>query len=516
VSECVMSTASTTSTISPASTELAGSLREVVLAGPGARRAVPEDVAAHPLRVLASPARVRAAVAAGTEAVPGPAGTAGPPRRRTRSLPAVVTTVLVLGLCLFSGEGYGAVLARLWPLLGWLHPALLLGPVVSAPALSQARARLPVGVLRAIFQASAEQAAALLSTPALSTLPGVRVFGLLATAVDGTVFDLAGTDDLKARYATPAGGRYPQARVVTLIACGTRQVLAAESDSIAVSEQRLWDRLVGHLKPGTINLADRNFFSMHRWHIAAATGAHLIWRVKNGVNSLPATVIETMSDGSQRVRLRESDGMLSRRRKTTGEKTAPRLDDITARLVEFTVTVTDEAGRARTSRFRVLTTLLDPDAYPAEAIAACYARRWQVELVYKTIKSTLRGVGRRLRGQTPDLAEQELWGLLAVYNALAGHAVATAVDLAVDPHEISFTAVLRATRDHLTAGTAACPGCGRHATPADLHAVIAAAPRNRTDRQRTAPRTAKDRQTEHARNVTYTITIEESNLPRAA
>lgn len=192
---------------------------------------------------------------------------------------------------------------------------------------------------------------------------------------------------------------------------------------------------------------------MDRWRVATATGAHLAWRVKNGHGSLPARVLETLPDGSSLVRLRESDTMLARRRRTSGQKKAPRLDDLVARLVEFTVTVADQAGNKTTSRYRVLTTLLDHDACPAGQVATRYARRWQVELAYKTVESTLRGAGRRLRGQSPDLAEQELWGLLAVYNALVDQAVAAAVDLGVDPDEISFTAVLRAARDHITAHT---------------------------------------------------------------
>jgi hypothetical protein len=61
-----------------------------------------------------------------------------------RSLTPSVVTVLILGLCLFSGEGYSGVLGRLWPLLGTFNPGLLLGGPVSAVALSGARARLPV------------------------------------------------------------------------------------------------------------------------------------------------------------------------------------------------------------------------------------------------------------------------------------------------------------------------------------------------------------------------------------
>ena len=252
-------------------------------------------------------------------------------------------------------------------------------------------------------------------------------------------------------------------------------------------------------------------FSMHRWRTAAGTGAHLIWRVKNGAKSLPAKVITTLPDGSHLVRLRESDAMLSARRKASQDKTIPRLDDITARLIEFTVTAADQGGRSRTSQFRVLTTLLDHDSYPAAQVAACYAQRWQVELVYKTIKSTLRGSGRRLRGQVPDLAEQELWGLLAVYNALVDQAITAAVDLDVDPDEISFSVVLHAARDHLCRP---CQACGHHSNSRDLTAAIITGPRNRTDRHRTSPRTAKDRQIQHTRNVVYTIAITQTNLPK--
>jgi hypothetical protein len=473
------------------------SMRQNVLAGPRVGMVVPAEVDGNPLSVVATPAKVTAALAA-----------AGFTDKCRSVLTGGVTTVLVVGLCLYCGQGSPDVIARLWPLLGSFNPALVLSAAVTPAALSQARGRLPARVLQKLFEAGA-------GAGDLTHRSGSLLFGLVVTAVDGTVFDLAATDPIRERFATPSGGRFPQARVVTLVACGTRRVLAAVLDSCAVSEQALWDRLVARLRPGTLNLADRNFFSMHRWRTAAATGAHLAWRVKNGTTSLPATVLATRADGSQLLRLRESDAMLARRRKTTGDPRAARLCDITARLVEFTVTVTDEAGRTRPSRFRVLTTLLDHEAYPASEIARAYARRWQVELIYKSIKSTLRGGNRRLRGQAPDLAEQEIWGLLAVYNTLVDQAVAAAVDLDIDPHQISFTAVLRAVRDHLTRQVP-CPNCGHHTDRADLTAAITAGPRNRTDRQRTAPRTTKDRQTEHTRKVTYTITITESNLPRPA
>jgi hypothetical protein len=221
------------------------SLREAVLAGPGAERAVVAGW--NPLMVVATRARVRDALVA-----------AGHVDKCRGLLTGAVTTVLVIGLCLYCGQGSPTVIARLWSMLTWFNPAILLSPPVTASALSQARARLSPMVVQKVFEAGAAAGAAV-------TAAGCLMFGLVVTAVDGTVFDLAGTDLIRERFATPSGGRFPQARVVTLVVCGTRRVLAAVADSCAVSEQRLWDRLVTHLRPGTLALADRNLCATWRF-----------------------------------------------------------------------------------------------------------------------------------------------------------------------------------------------------------------------------------------------------------
>lgn len=81
----------------------------------------------------------------------------------------------------------------------------------------------------------------------------------------------------------------------------------------------------------------------------------------------------------------------------------------------------------------------------------------------------------------------------------------------MDPDEISFTVVLAATRDHVSRP---CQGCGHHASDQDLTAEIITGARNRTGRARTSPRTARERLTQHTRNVSYTIEITQTNLPR--
>jgi hypothetical protein len=472
-----------------------GCLREAVLGGPASGAPIEDGLRSGLLAGLA-----------GGDTVGEALTRAGHVDGRRRVLTGVVTVVTVLGLCLFRSEGYDSVLARVLPLLpGVPSPG---APVPTGSALSQARTRLHGDALGTLFTASAGAGNDV-------GVPGVAWLGLELTVFDGTVVDLAATPEIAAQFAIPSGGRFPQARLVTLASCGTRRVRAAAVDSCAVSEQALVDRLTDALRPGTLNLADRNFFAMHRWIAFAATGAHLAWRVKNGAKSLPAKVIKVLADGSQLVRLRESDSMFHARRRATDHADRARLPDTIARLVEFTLAVTDRRGATRTSRFRILTTLLDHHTHPARAIAALYAERWQAEVVYYRLKVTLRGPDVRLRGQTSALARQEIWGLLIVYNALCDLATQTAVSLGVDPDEISFVAVLRLTRTHLGADTG-CRNCGhRPADPVDtLITAIAAHPRNRPGRQRTSPRSKKHRRTEHTRDVSYTIEIVPSNLSK--
>jgi hypothetical protein len=145
--------------------ETSGSWREVVLAGPGSAVVLAEQGASGALAVVASPARVTAALEK-----------AGHVDGRRRVLTGPVTTALVLGLCLFTGLGYPGVLARLWPLLSAFNPAIWAWAAVTGSALSQARARLPVAVLRALFEAQAAVAGV--------ETAGLRVFGLVVTAVD--------------------------------------------------------------------------------------------------------------------------------------------------------------------------------------------------------------------------------------------------------------------------------------------------------------------------------------------
>ncbi len=422
-----------------------------------------------------------------------------------RTLTAKITVLCVLAACLFPGQGYDQVLSAAFGL-----PGLHLKPgtqVPTGPAFSKARALLGEQVMKRVFELDAARGDAALGI-------GAAWKGLETTAIDGTTADLFSSDDLADAFGVPAGGTRPQLRIVAHVRTGSRRWIAAAIGGYCDGENTLADELAASFQPGMINLADRGFFSMARWLRFSAGGAHLAWRVKNGAKSVPFKTLRTLPDGSELVMLHESDSMRARRRRDTGDPHAPRLPDTAARLVSFTITARTASGRVKTTLIRVLTTLLDHDAYPAREIAALYAERWQIEIAFLHLKKTVRGARRALRGQSPALARQEAWALLIIHNM-----VATAAALAgIDPGLIPFTAVLGLVRAHVAAD-ACCRHCGRRpAGPQDplagLLAGITAVPRHRPGRQRTSGRTAAERRTRHTEEVTYAIEITKSNLPQ--
>jgi hypothetical protein len=229
---------------------------------------------------------------------------------------------------------------------------------------------------------------------------GATWHGMETTGLDGTTLELFGNDELADAFGVPTGGTKPKLRLVAHVRTGSRRWIAAAAGGYHDEENTLADELEASFTAGMVNLADRGFFSMDRWIRFSAAGAHLAWRVKNGAKSVPFKTLRVLKDVSGLVLLRESDSMLARRRRDTGDKTLPRLPDTIARLVSFTVTART-ARRAKTTTIKVLTTLLDPDAFPAREIAALYAERWQAEIAYLHLKKTVKGTGRVLRGPKP-------------------------------------------------------------------------------------------------------------------
>jgi hypothetical protein len=372
---------------------------------------------------------------------------------RLRSLPARFTAYFTLGLCLFTGEPYQGVARQVTAGIeaalvaaGWKVPA--------TTALSAARARLGEEPLRSLFRRTC-------SALSPGRAPWSHVSGLLAVAWDGTTLAVADTPANAAafgRAGSTAGPGGPHLRAVTLLACGTRGLLDAAIGPLTgkgSGERALAAQLLGSLRPGMLLLADRNFWSFPLWNAATATGAHLLWRVKEGKH---AKVTAELPDGSRLARVEDPRAVQHRlhknakRRRTANlpPDQSPLPGSITVRVIDYLLAVTADDGTTRTERYRLFTTLLDWRAFPAPGLADAYARRWAIESGYRECKAWLRGSGRTLRGKTPALARQEAWALLAVYQAIRTLITRAAARHGTDPSRISFTTALRAARRTMT------------------------------------------------------------------
>ena len=384
----------------------------------------------------------------------GEAAGDGGPRRRFRALPGRLGVYFVLGLCLFSGMPYREVLRGLASGLeealeaaGWQVPA--------ATALTRLRRRLGEKPFELLFWRLAGPLAA-------GAAPWSHICGLLAVAWDGTTVMAPASSENIAAFGRPRGkkqGHYPQVRLVTLIACGTRALLGAAIGpwrGAGTGERQLAAGLLPHLREGMLLLADRGFYSFRLWTAAAGTGAALLWRAEA---SLRLPVVTALPDGSWLTRIPDPaavrrrvhrNGQRRRRGSRPGPDTGP-LPGITVRVTEFWLSVTTGDGAVRAERYRLITTLLDWRAAPAPALAAGYAWRWAAETGFAELKTSLHGPGHILRGRTPDLARQELWACLAVCQAIRAVIALAAAGAGLDPGRISFTAALHAVRRTLPA-----------------------------------------------------------------
>jgi hypothetical protein len=370
---------------------------------------------------------------------------------RVRDLPSRVVVYLLLAAALFAECGYRQVWARLVAGLDGLAVA-----TPTSSALAQARRRVGVAPLQALFD--------LLAGPPAGS---VRWRGLLLCAIDGTTMSVPDSASNLAVYGRQTGSHggsgYPLLRLLAVVVCGTRTVIGAVFGPIHIGETNYAPRLLGCLRPGMLLLADRNFAVADLAAQITATGAGLLIRCKDSRRLPP---VGRLPDGS----------WLSM------------LGPLRIRVVDAEIVVTGH-GQRHTGRYRLITTLIDHRRYPAFDVVSLYHQRWQIETAYLELKSTILG-GRVLRARTPAGVEQEVYALLAAYQALRlAMADAIASQPTLSPDRTSFTVALHVARDQIihAAGVIA-------ATSIDLVGKIGRAvlanplPRRRT---RVSPRVTK-------------------------
>ena len=348
--------------------------------------------------------------------------------RRVRLLPARVVVYYVLALALFADSSYEEVMRQLVEGLAWESGWQRAWEVPSKMAISKARSRLGREPLELLFRAVAVPVAS-------EATRGAFYRGLRLVSVDGTCLDVADTELNDQEFGRPGssrregGGAFPQLRVVALAESGTHAIFDAALGPYASGERMLAEQLLGSLQKGMLCLADRGFYSFECFQTARATGAQLLWRVKADVG-LPRE--QTLPDGSY---LTSIYALENRKAKRDGEP---------ARVIEYRLD--DPALADEDQRYRLITTILNPEQAPASELAALYPQRWELESALDELKTHQRGPKVVLRSKTPDGVYQEAYGHLATHYAIRRvmHDAALQADLV--PHRLSFIRSLRAAR----------------------------------------------------------------------
>jgi hypothetical protein len=118
---------------------------------------------------------------------------------------------------------------------------------------------------------------------------------------------------------------------------------------------------------------------------------------------------------------------------------------ITVRIIRFTASIRGFRNR----RITLVTSLVDPNLYPAQELIELYARRWRLELCLRDLKTTM-GM-EQLRCQTPEMVQKELLAYLVAHNlvrCVIAQAIATHK---VDLERVSFKGSVDALRQYSNA-----------------------------------------------------------------
>jgi len=354
--------------------------------------------------------------------------------RRVRLLPSRVVVYYVLAMALYAGEGYRELFRLLVEGLRSVDPAL---PVVvpAKSAFSKARARVGSEPLKRLFEAVA-------APLAVAGAPGAFYRDWRLMSVDGSTLEVPDTPENMLAFGRPGVSRgersaFPRLKWLALAELGSRAIVGLEVGAYRESEHELVVPLLSKLEPGMLLISDRGFYGFELWVQAEATGAALLWRLKQ--NAVFA-VEERLPDGSY----------LSLAYPNPNSRRDGTHVGVPVRIIDYELDADGDARTEGRERYRLITSILDHRAAPARELAALYTERWRVELSIREAKITQGRPGKVLRSRKPDGVLQELYGFACVHYAISWLLHQTASEAGLDPDRLSYISGLRAVRRKLS------------------------------------------------------------------
>jgi hypothetical protein len=351
---------------------------------------------------------------------------------RDRLFSPLVTLWVFLSQVLDPDHSCRAAVARF---LAWRTTQGLAPASADAGAYCKARGRLPEGVLARLTRHTGrdlqEQAPA-----------AWRWNGRTVKVVDGTTVSMPDTPANQKAFpqsrSQQPGVGFPIARMVVLFSLVVGTVLDAAIGPYRgkqTGETALFHALHESLECGDLLLADRYYSSYWELVLARRRGADVVSRLHQ----------RRRADFRRGRRLGREDHIVL----WTKPPRPDWMDEATYATLPGTLTVREVRVHVSYPGFRtdvlvVVTTRLDPQAFPRTDIALLYRMRWYAELDLRALKQTLQM--DVLRGQSPAMVRKEIWAHLLAYNVLRGVMAAAAQTAGVVPVELSFKGALQTVK----------------------------------------------------------------------
>jgi hypothetical protein len=331
--------------------------------------------------------------------------------QRERVYTPWVTFVSFLGQVLSRGSACREAVRRVQ---AWCVADNRTPPDENTSAYCQARARLALTTLRAAH----EELGGWVERHAQDAW---RWCGRAVKVLDGCGLSMPDTAENRARWPYAGGQKTgcgcPTAQMVGLFCLATGRLVRFALDAWKAHEIPLARQLISWMEPGEIVLTDRGFCGWGFIALLQRKGVDVVMRAHQ----------------SRKLKGRQMTWAKPQRPETWTKSLWAELPaEITVRRVRFRVAVPG----FRTHAVVLVTTLLDEKAYPDEALAALYQRRWAVELCFRDIKTTL-GLDV-LRCRTPELVEKEVWLQAIGYNLVRALMLEAAWTHGVELERLSF------------------------------------------------------------------------------
>jgi hypothetical protein len=252
--------------------------------------------------------------------------------------------------------------------------------------------------------------------------------GRQVKVIDGTSVQLPDTGPNQSEYPQPnqqkPGCGFPVMYISVLMGLGSGAIIDAETSGGSGYERSNFRTLWRSLEAGDIVLGDAGYGSYAEVAMLGERGVDAVFRQS-----------QRKPDTLNGIRLGRNDWLVIWNRPATAGGWVD-VFELPERMVIRAIRFQHKVKGFRSKDVTIYTTLLDPKRYPKAELIKLYRRRWEMELRFRDIKTTM-GL-EMLKCKTPDGCRKELWMGLLAYNLVRSVMANAALERNVRLSRISF------------------------------------------------------------------------------